>query len=307
MTHLTPEDKLMLIEDAFQKWFHKAFELKDYYNVNTDTLVRELPRAKSPQDLLVRYRFYATRFKSSIKVPQEYHDNPRRFIPALGKYFIDSAKLLYTDRIRYEYTGFTSEAPGDWCWIDVYKSCGDDVGCFCLKFQVDGNLVVAEVGYQIFGQVIPLTSPPGLLRPFTHRGLFENGRVDPGSSEGCGVVLVFIIAAISLFILMRAYVFPHNENRFIDMIGGLGFMLLFFLFPLAKQCLFGDNVDPRRLRVEIAIQQDLSPIHFPVRYFNNDEFNDAFSKSHDHLVFFKQLSAVVDHMSALGDIASRAE
>lgn len=314
MAELSPIEKLKIIEDEFQKWFRKAYELKDYTDVDVDFLARELPGAKN-STTIQRYRYYDTQFKSTIKVPPQYQDTPNLFINALGKYFVDYGKFLYKDQIRYGYVGFQSSNPGDWCWIDVYKSCGDEVGSFCVKFQLEGNLVVAEVGYQIFGQVILLASPPEMLKVFNRSAFSVTGRGDllnsvPQISDRlryllCGSLLLMPILA---FVLSVVFALSNNEGlKAIGVLFSCCCVSLFLFVPFGVYILNGilvslsQNRKNRLHRQECAIQQDLSPIHFPVKYFYTEDFNNAFSKSHDHQIFFKQLQEVVNRMSALGE------
>ena len=296
MAELSPIEKLKIIEDDFQKWFRKAYELKDYTDVDVDLLVRNLSRRSLK---IQRYRYYETQFKSTIKVPPQYQDTPNLFINALGKYFVDSAKFLYKDQIRYSYTGFESNAPGDWCWVDVYKSCGDEVGCFCIIFQLEGNLIVAAVGYQIFGQVMPLVSHPEMLKAFNQSALSATGRDELlGSVATIGNGLRYLLLCICALFCV-----PFCAFLF------MGIGLFCVLWPFLNERIAKHNRErkTRLYRRETAIQQDLSPIYFPVKYFYTDDFKDAFTKSHDHQIFFKQLEAVVNQMSALGESANRAE
>ena len=307
MAELSPIEKLKIIEDDFQKWFRKAYELKDYTDVDTDLLVRDLPGAKSSTKIQ-RYDYYETQFKSTIKVPPQYQDTRELFINALGKYFVDSAKFLYRDQIRYEYTGFQSSNPGDSCWIKVYKSCGNEVGLFCVNFKLEGNLVVAEVGYQIFWKVMPLVSPPEMLKTFNHGALSATGRDDLlGSVATIGNGARYLIIA-SLFIPFITACF-FNDGKYSEFVKTILFFSLLSVYLLPPGCyvlnqmLIGLNeyrID-RLHRRTTAIEQDLSPIHFPVKYFNSDDFSNAFNKSHDHQIFFKQLQEVVNRMSALGE------
>jgi hypothetical protein len=307
MAEQTPIEKLKIIEDDFHKWFRKAYEFKDYTDVDTDLLVRDLPKAKSSTKIQ-RYDYYKTQFKSTIKVPPQYQDTRELFINALGKYFVDSAKFLYRDQIRYEYTGFQSSNPGDSCWIKLYKSCGNEVGLFCVNFKLEGNLVVAEVGYQIFWQVMPLTSPPEMLKRFNPSALSATGRDDLlGSVATIGNGARYLIIA-SLFLpcipvffcnAAESSVFIKTILLFCAISGYLAPFGCYFL----NRMLIGLNeykID-RRHRRKTALEQDLSPIHFPVKYFNHDDFNEAFTNSHDHQIFFKQLQEVVNRMSALGE------
>ncbi len=320
MAELSPLEKLKIIEDDFQKWFQKAYELKDYTDVEVDFLVHDLPGAKSFSKIR-RYRYYNTQFKSTIKVPPQYQDTPNLFINALGKYFVDSAKFLYKDQIRYEYTGFKSNAPGDYCWVDVYKSCGDEVGAFCVYFKLEGNLVIVEVGYQIFSQMMPLCSEPRDLRSFSAESFNRSGRGKmfryyPKLFFDCLALIIIGLGLIFWFVL--SYLgsketlgdprFPFFGKAFFCLVISFYCAVIVFIpfailcagFEFARSIIFS-NPDERLAQQKIAIQQDLSPIHFPVKYFNSEDFNDAFTKSHDHQIFFKQLQEVVNRMSALGE------
>ena len=327
MAELSPIEKLKIIEDEFQKWFRKAYELKDYTDVDVDFLVRDLPGAKSSSSFQ-RYRYYDTQFKSTIKVPPQYQDNPRSFINALGKYFVDSAKFLYKDQIRYGYMGFESNAPGNWCWIDIYKACGNEVGCFCLHFKLEGNLVVVEVGYQIFHQLIPLSSDPNILSSFNFKSLAMSGRgrifrYAPKSIlnilsriESIGFLFSWFVGFV-LTVRWFLYLGDKSINfadisdildfawvAFLSAVIGVFFALPFdWICKMTKMCIgvFFDDPETRMLQQKTAIDQDLSPIHFPVKYFNHYDFNEAYTKSHDHQIFFKQLQEVVNRMSALGE------
>jgi hypothetical protein len=295
MANLTPLEKFKIIEDTFQNWFRKAYELKDYTDVDVDLLIRDLPGAKREGNMeFDRYFAYDVQFKSTIKIPPQYQESPQSFINALGKYFVDSAKFLYKDQVRYEYYGSTRT--GDWCRICVYKSCGSDVGCFCAFFQLEGNLVVAEVSYQIFGQVIPLVSPPDMLKAFDIIEMAATGRDDLLNSIATiefGERFIFekpyLYLTFPLMLLFRPLAFVFWPLTFV----------YFFIDDFIKT--YNQRRRGRLHRRNGAISQDLSPIHFPVKYFNHDDFNEAFTKSHDHQIFFKQLQEVVNRMSALGE------
>jgi hypothetical protein len=319
MAELTPIEKLKIIEDDFQKWFRKAYELKDYTDVDVDFLVRDLPGAKSSSSFQT-YRYYETQFKSTIKVPPQYQDCRQRFIGALGKYFVDSSKFLYQDQIRYTYEGFQNSAPGDWCRIDVYKSCGDEVGAFCVYFKLEGNLVITQVGYQIFGQMMSLCSEPENLRSFSAESLNMSGRgkmfqyypkvffdwlfnMITGLAGIIWIVLSYLLSqglredAKQYWPFFLALIF---SSAVVAIPAFLSWIFLICFFDSVRITIFS-NPDERLAHQVTVIEQDLSPIHFPVKYFNHDDFNEAFTKSHDHQIFFKQLQEVVNRMSALGE------
>jgi hypothetical protein len=291
MNHLT---QLCKSEEAFQKWFRQAYVLAQSLNCSAG----DFRKIATPFECGEKYAGYEVSAKQAIRVPTAFHDNPDDFMPVLVDFLIDNVRMMYRDSVRIAATNSN---------IYVYKDCGNQLGGFTCYFVREGNLITASIIYQVYSRSISILSDPSVLqtcasiRGSLARKILGRARFRFGAR-------IFFHGLWLSYYFWLIYNGINNGFQAWAFSGPLGILhfgspwlwiIMWWVFRIAtdsERDLKGEAID--------HLRNDLSPIHFPVQFYNQQDVIRGIAKNLDHQVFFERLSGIVARAVALSEQAN---
>jgi hypothetical protein len=288
MNHLT---QLRKSEEAFQKWFRQAHVLAQSLNCSAS----DFRKIGTPFECGEKYAGYEVSVKQAIRVPRAFYDNPDDFMPVLVDYLIDNTRMLYRDSVRIAATDSK---------IYVYKDCGNQLGGILCYLKREGNLITASVIYQIYNCSMSILSDPSQLVKCSDHEL----RRTTAWGARCRNRF-FIWKRIAGFILICLILLSASASVKIDLAYSVisvvaSLLLLFFLTICWISITDGDVFAESRRREKEAtghLKGDLSPIHFPVQFYEKEDVNRGIAKNLDHQVFFEKTVSVIARAVSLAE------
>jgi|LakMenE18May11ns_1017448.scaffolds.fasta_scaffold9885528_2 hypothetical protein len=287
-------EKLTKSEKVFQDWLIASYETHQKPGVEA----KDFLNVGSPTDSGEKYAGFDFLFKRTIRTPTAFIGNHDAFAIALLEFIIDNALDLYGDSIRIAVKGKKSLA--------IYKNCGGEIGGFFCELNREGNIFTLGVIYQIYWGYNSILIAPRQLASCTAAEIRKSyayvakRRLKLFYSKRFLIFLIIsiILAAIALGLIASG----------ISGLAILGVFFGFLTFGYIRSCWnrwVNNETASERSEIEneaiVRLAHDLSPIHFPVKYFSHEKTAEAIAKNHDHQAFIERLQSILEKAVLAGE------
>jgi hypothetical protein len=287
-------EKLIQSEKIFQNWLIASYGIHQ----KPGSVAKDFLNVGSPMDSDDKFVGFQYLFKRTVKTPTAFIGNYDAFANALIEFVIDNALALYGDSIRIAVESKKSLA--------IYKDCGGEIGGFWCGLKREGNIFTLSVCYQIYWGYNSILITPRNLRSCNATSIKEsyayraNRRLSFFFSKR--VITFFIITLISASIALGLIL---SEVIGFMLLGGLiGLFAGLYAILCWDRFINGETNDERssiEQEANIRPAYDLSPIHFPVKYFSHEKTAEAIAKNHDHQVFIERLQSILEKAVLAGE------
>jgi hypothetical protein len=290
---MNTQQKLLQSELEFQSWLKASYDTHQKDGVQA----RDFTAVGSPTASGDKYSCFEYLFKRTVRTPSTFIGNHDAFAIALKEFIIENVLDLYGSSIRVAMNGNESLA--------FYKDCGGEMGGFWCGFKREGNIFTLSVGYQIYwGYNSILIDPKNLLSPNTTN-------ITKTYAYSAKKRLDFFYSKRFFTFLTISIIFGSIAFGLVDaggMLSILGVLIGLFTGGYMIACWqrwSQDETKSERAEIErefnVRVGHDLSPIHFPVKYFSHEVAAEAIAKNYDHQVFIERLSSVLEKAVLAGE------
>lgn len=287
-------EKLTKSEEVFQDWLIASYEAHNKAGVEA----KDFLNVGSPTGLSDKYDGFEYLFKKTVKTPAVFIGNHDAFAIALIEFIIDNVLALYGDSVRVAVDGNKS--------LSIYKDCGGEIGGFWCGLKREGNICLLSVCYQIHWGYNSILIDPKKLIPCTAASIRKSYAYRAKRRLRFFYSKRFLIFSI-ISTLFAGIVLGLLSSK-INWLVVLGVIIGFFTCGYMKLCwdrwTNGETAIERseiETEANVRLNHDLSPVHFPVKYFTHKKSAEAIARNHDHQVFIERLSSILERAVLAGE------
>jgi len=287
-------EKLTKSEEVFQDWLIASYEAHNKPGVEA----KDFLNVGSPLGLSDKHCGFEYLFKRTVKTPAVFIGNHDAFAIALTEFIIDNVLALYGGSIRVAVNGNKS--------LSIYKDCGGEIGGFWCGLKSEGNIFLLSVCYQIYWGYNSILIDPKKLIPCTAAGIRNSYAYRAKRRLRFFYSKRFLIFSIisTIFSLIALGLITSG----ISLLVIVGWIVGLFTCGYMKLCwdrwVNNETASERsEIKTEAYVRpgHDLSPIHFPVKYFTHEKSADAIARNHAHQVFIDRLSSMLERAVLAGE------
>ncbi len=297
MTYLS---QLTKSEEVFQEWIKKSETLAKGATGSS----KQFRRIRDPYDADDKYPCFDFLEKITIRVSPQFYDTPDEFMPLVIDYLIDNAVLVYDDSLRIAACNHS---------VVFHKDCGDQLGAVVCFLEREGYCITAALGYNIFHLSQSIKMSSSALQPCNNTTMrntlaFKSYRASRFFKTKRFIGFVLMTAVFSLLILGLIACASLIARGFFEQIkiaaGFLGFLFGGYVFYSFNRFVDGEVASEHRALVWESNQRltnDLSPIHFPVMYLDQEGVVKGIAANQDHQVFIQRIRGILQRSVALAE------